>query len=234
MKQKISKNFIWTKRLLLLVGYLCILLLFVGYGSYARYYREITGEIKMPRAQKIQASLKLEEPADISDMLTELHPGTEIKTTEDYKHKLSFSIRNTDLEGNASEVSERPLTYTICLKGSGNIPLEIKLKDAAGNTYTAERTISLEAEDYCVYRFFEGRADKKKEKEFKIASGSVVTQDYTLYFGWDNNDNQYFDNYRRKNDGSFRKEVECLELWTEITADAMSPEYLADPIVSKP
>ncbi len=234
MKQKVFKNFIWTKRLLLLLGYLCILLLFVGYGSYARYYREITGEIKMPRAQKIQASLKLEEPADISDMLTELHPGTEIVTSGDYKHKLNFTLRNTDLDGSSAEVSERPLTYTICLKGSGNIPLEVKLTDADGKVYTAERTISSAAEDYCVYRFYEGSGDTKKEKEFKMASGSVVTQVYTLYIGWDNNDSQYFDSGRKKNDGSFRKEVECLELWTEITADAMSPEYSTNVVVSNP
>ena len=235
-KSALGKKFFVILAFLLVLGMLLLLI------SFAKYRKKINGEIRMPEAMKIQATLVLdknlsamESLASNSTYLADLQPGDEVRNylaENDSDHKIVVTITNHGVVEGSEESDERTelkLRYKLYLEGTDHLPLEFILVDEQDNRYIAKKT----TERYHFYPLTNANGVETvgdTEAEFTIAETGDITQIYTIYVGWDNHVSgadaeAKLLSAQERTSTDYRKEVEMLTLRAEIVADTAGVGY---------
>ena len=235
-KTALGKKFFVILAFLLVLGMLLLLI------SFAKYRKKINGEIRMPEAMKIQATLVLdknlsamESLASNSTYLADLQPGDEVRNylaENDSDHKIVVTITNHGVVEGSEESDERTelkLRYKLYLEGTDHLPLEFIMVDEQGQKYIAKKTGSR----YCFYPLNTNNGTETvetTEAEFTIAETEDIAQIYTIYVGWNNRVSGNGDaakllSAQKLTNADYRKEVEMLTLRAEIVAETAGLGY---------
>ena len=230
-KSALGKKFFVILAFLLVLGMLLLLI------SFAKYRKKINGEIRMPEAMKIQATLTLDKDLAAMNLasstyLADLQPGDEVRkylAEDDPDHKLVITITNHGLVGTSTTLDERTelkLRYKLYVDTTDHLPLEFIMVDEQEQKYIAKKAGSR-------YRFYPLNIDNgtetagTTEAEFAIAETEVIAQSYTIYVGWNNQVSGADDALcaQELTNADYRKEVEMLTLRAEIVADTAGVGY---------
>ena len=235
-KSALGKKFFVILAFLLVLGMLLLLI------SFAKYRKKINGEIRMPEAMKIQATLTLDknlsaiESQNLTTYLANLQPGDNardfLEDSEDTGHKIVVTITNHGLVGESATQDERTeltLHYKLYVDTTDHLPLEFIMVDGQGQKYIAKKTGSR----YCFYPLNIDNGTETvetTEAEFTIAETEVIAQSYTIYVGWNNrvsgaDDAEKLLSAQKFTNADYRKEVEMLTLRAEIVAETAGVGY---------
>ena len=228
-KSALGKKFFVILAFLLVLGMLLLLI------SFAKYRKKINGEIRMPEAMKIQATLTLDknlsaiESQNLTTYLADLQPGDEVRNylaKNDSDHKIVVTITNHGVVEGSEESDERTeltLHYKLYVDTTDHLPLEFIMVDEQGQKYIAQKTGSR----YCFYPLNTNNGTETvetTEAEFTIAETEGIAQIYTIYVGWDNRVSE-MDDAQKLTNADYRKEVEMLTLRAEIVAETAGVGY---------
>ena len=230
----LGKKFFVILAFLLVLGMLFLLI------SFAKYRKKIDGEIRMPEAKMIQATLSLDKDLAAMNLasstyLADLQPGDEVRDfleNEDVDHRIVVTITNHGLVGTSTTLDERTelkLRYKLYLEGTDHLPLEFIMVDEQGQKYIAKKTGSR----YCFYPLNTNNGTETvetTEAEFTIAETEDIAQIYTIYVGWNNRVSGADDAAKllcaqELTNADYRKEVEMLTLRAEIVAETAGLGY---------
>ena len=229
-KSALGKKFFVILAFLLVLGMLLLLI------SFAKYRKKINGEIRMPEAMKIQATLTLDknlsaiESPNLTTYLADLQPGDEVRNylaKNDSDHKIVVTITNHGVVEGSEESDERTeltLHYKLYVDTTDHLPLEFIMVDEQGQKYIAQKTGSR----YCFYPLNTNNGTETvetTEAEFTIAETEGIAQIYTIYVGWDNRVSGMDDAAQELTNADYRKEVEMLTLRAEIVAETAGVGY---------
>lgn len=198
------------KKIMLVVCYLLLIVGMLMTITWARYKKDINGDILVAEAADFRASLNLKDTEEsLVIHLTDLRPG---ETAEDNfnaaRHGVTFDINNVVSEN----TSDKPIGYTLRVYGKGHIPLSMVLYDVETNkTYTASKSAVGDGDLYTFNDINENVL--QKEHEFCLKGIENDSNRFVLYVGWQTSgENEDFD------DRKYMKEVELLEIRAVVRA----------------
>ena len=229
-----AKRSAFGKKLFVALAFLLVLGMLFLLISFAKYRKKINGEIHMPEAKMIQATLSLDK--DLATMnlasstyLADLQPGDEVRDfleNEDVDHRIVVTITNHGLVGTSTTLDERTeltLHYKLYLNSTDHLPLEFIMVDDNEQRYIAKKANNANSR-YHFYPLNSNGSTEETEAEFTINKAEEIVQTYYLYMGWDNNisgstDEEKLLSAQELTNADYRKEVEMLTLRAEIVAD---------------
>lgn len=221
-KQKLKKKLFVTGAMVIVSA---VLLVVVSFGQYRI---KITGEIQMPEAADIQASIELvpgfiNQGENTEVFLTDLQPGDsaqEFASESNVNRRFKLTVSNAT----GTNVSQVGLKYSIIITTDNRLPLDFYLVPVS------DTDAGYSCKDISgSYRFYDGES----EKMFTIAKGtSVVSDEYYIYTGWNNKgsvtvtNSMHKDTTGRKNtDAKYRKEVDVINVKVNVVSDEYDPYY---------
>ena len=212
------------KKLFIAASYLAVSVLLLMLVTYGQYRIRIKGDVVMPAAETIQASLAIshdldaETSADLSGYLAGLHPGDNATThAGDASGNRMVSV--TVYDHFEQEKTGIPLEYTLRIYSKGILPLQFLLVD--GN----DKYLS-DMDDDGVYRFYpvnhtQSSDETQTEQTFAFAEGEGE-HSFSIYVDWDNSA-QTVAQMQQNTKGAYRKEVNLLELRVEVVGKSVGP-----------
>lgn len=212
------------KKLFIAASYLAVAGLLLLLASYGQYRIKIAGDVNMPAAKTIEASLTVsydldtESTVDLSGYLIGLRPGDRAATfasSPDSANCVTLTVKNASEDARNTEV---PLQYSLRIHTLGRLPLQFVLQETAASEGEGSNDphvinyFSTYADG--VYRFMDGPNEDASEIVFTLGTDANESNTHRIYVGWADSDGT-FANARATADGSYRKEVELLELRAE-------------------
>lgn len=204
------------KKIMLVVCYLLVIMGMLMTITWARYKKDLKGEILVSEAADFRASMHLNDnDNNLTVWMTDFRPGETAENNQAAeRHGYKFKVDNRS----SGDISDKPIGYTIRVYGKGHIPLSMILYDEKSKTsyYGTKTNVS----EGILYTFNDVAENViQKEHEFFLGAKEFDENQFTLYIGW-----QAFGEAEDYDDRKYMKEVELLEIRAVVRATSTGLE----------